>query len=103
MDRASAPDLLPYVFDRFRQADSSTRAGNSATGLGLSIVKHLVEMHGGTVECRARAKDAARRLLSACLSGRADVSEPSTNQPRRMLQRPRILCRSCVWMGCGCW
>ncbi len=43
------PDFLPFVFDRFRQSDASITRSHGGLGLGLSISRHLVEMHGGAV------------------------------------------------------
>ncbi|MDP3719916.1 MAG: response regulator [Acidobacteriota bacterium] len=59
-----ASDFLPFVFDRFRQANSSKSRRHSGLGLGMAIVRHLVELHGGTVsaESAGEGKGATFRL-----------------------------------------
>ena len=48
-----SPEFLPYVFDRFRQADSTSTRQHGGLGLGLAIARHLSEIHGGSVEARS--------------------------------------------------
>ena len=55
--RGIDPDFLPYVFDRFRQEDASTTRRYGGLGLGLSIVRHLTELHGGYVVAESKGKD----------------------------------------------
>ena len=50
------PQFIPYVFDRFRQADSTSTRKYGGLGLGLAIVRHVVEMHGGTVAASSPGK-----------------------------------------------
>jgi signal transduction histidine kinase len=52
--RGISPTFLPYIFERFRQEDSSVTRESFGLGLGLSIAKHLVELHGGTIAASSR-------------------------------------------------
>jgi signal transduction histidine kinase len=80
------PEFLPYVFDRFRQADSSSTRAHRGLGLGLAIVKHLVELHGGTVEAVNRG-DRSGAIFTIVLpretkgTARVDVAEASLSPP----------------------
>jgi PAS domain S-box-containing protein len=61
-----APENLPFVFERFRQEDASTTRAHGGLGLGLSIVKQLVELHGGTVRAKSAGKGAGATFI-VCL------------------------------------
>ncbi len=57
-----APSFLPYVFDKFRQADSSFSRRYGGLGLGLAIARHLVELHGGTIEASSEGEGRGARF-----------------------------------------
>ncbi|HEU0177115.1 MAG TPA: ATP-binding protein [Blastocatellia bacterium] len=71
------PEFLPYVFDRFRQEDSSITRAQGGLGLGLSIVRHLVELHGGAVAAENR-RDAQGAIFTVRLPlAAATATKPS--------------------------
>ena len=51
-----SPEFLPFVFDRFRQADSTSTRQHGGLGLGLAIARHLIEIHGGAIEARSKGE-----------------------------------------------
>lgn len=80
------PEFLPHVFDRFRQADSGTTRRHGGLGLGLSIVKHLVELHGGTVQAQSDGEGSGSTFV-VCLpvqivhGGSGPFSDPTSSRP----------------------
>ena len=112
------PEFLPHVFERFRQADAGTTRKTGGLGLGLAIVRHIVEMHGGTVEADERGRRAGcdlprplplmivhpQRERRSCASIRGRSARARLTRARRIC--PASACwpsttRRTRWRCCG--
>ncbi|HEU4539413.1 MAG TPA: response regulator, partial [Polyangiaceae bacterium] len=80
-----APDFLPHVWERFRQADGSSTRKFGGLGLGLSIVRHVVELHGGSVEVES-AGAGRGTTFRAHLPAAVEPPAPASDPPPRAVE-----------------
>ncbi len=78
------PDFLPHVFERFRQGDSATTRRHGGVGLGLSITKHLVELHGGSIQAKSPGEGLGStfRVALPFTPIQSDLQDPQRRHPR---------------------
>jgi len=80
-----SPEFLPFIFDRFRQADGTTTRQHGGLGLGLAIVRHLIELHGGTVKAESSGAGlGARFIIRIPRSSKAGVSKKRATEVKSL-------------------
>jgi PAS domain S-box-containing protein len=82
------PQFIPYVFDRFRQADSTSTRKYGGLGLGLAIVRHVVEMHGGTVTASSPGKGQGATFKVRFPIASPDILQREKRPPGPELKQP---------------
>lgn len=88
------PDMLPHIFEMFRQVDASLERAQGGLGIGLTLVKRLVEMHGGHIEARSDGDGTGSRFLvrlPILAAGAAATPLPEQSPPATERSRQRIL------------
>lgn len=75
-----SPEFLPFVFERFRQADNSYTRTVGGLGLGLAIVRHLVELHGGNVSAKSEGKNRGTTITVSFPAAAREEQLPDANQ-----------------------
>jgi signal transduction histidine kinase/CHASE1-domain containing sensor protein/ActR/RegA family two-component response regulator len=83
-------EFLPYVFDRFRQADSTTTRQHGGLGLGLAIARHLVEIHGGTIKAESRGEGRGATFTIRLPLIEAPAAKSATDQ-NKLARSPQLL------------
>ena len=82
-------EFMPYIFDRFRQADSTTTRQHGGLGLGLAIARHLVEIHGGSI--RAESPGVGRGATVTIRLPLMEAAVSATNLNQKTVRAPQLL------------
>jgi PAS domain S-box-containing protein len=85
-----SPEFLPYVFDRFRQADSTSARSNKGLGLGLAIARHLIQLHCGTIQVDSSGIGQGATFTINLPYRTTSLSEDSTASDPEQMQPPTV-------------